>query len=53
MQVESSLVMLNFAVERVLLAAQCVAIATLTYRESVSYARERKAFKRSPDQPPT
>ncbi len=34
----------NFAIERVLLAVQCVAIATLALRESVSYVRERRAF---------
>ena len=37
-------IMQNFATERVFLAAQCVAIATLAYRESVAYARERVAF---------
>jgi acyl-CoA dehydrogenase len=37
-------IMQNFATERVFLAAQCVAIATLAYRESVAYARERMAF---------
>lgn len=37
-------IMQNFATERVFLAAQCVAIATLAYRESVTYARERVAF---------
>lgn len=40
-------IMQNFAVERVLLAAQCVAIATLAYDESVSYARDRVAFGKS------
>jgi acyl-CoA dehydrogenase len=34
----------NFAVERVHIAAQCTAIATLAYRESVAYARDRMAF---------
>ena len=34
----------NFASERLLLAGQCVAIAELAYRESVRYARERRAF---------
>jgi acyl-CoA dehydrogenase len=34
----------NFAQERLLLAAQCVAIAELAYRESAAYARERRAF---------
>jgi acyl-CoA dehydrogenase len=37
----------NFVVERVLLAVQCVAIATLAYRESIAYARERHAFGKS------
>ncbi|TAK28587.1 MAG: acyl-CoA dehydrogenase [Myxococcaceae bacterium] len=37
-------IMQNFATERVYLAAQCVAIAELAYRESVAYARERMAF---------
>jgi acyl-CoA dehydrogenase len=37
-------IMQNFATERVFLAAQCVAIATLAYQESVAYARERMAF---------
>ena len=34
----------NFAAERLLLAAQCVAVAQLAYDESVSYARTRQAF---------
>ena len=34
----------NFASERLMLAAQCVAIAQLAYEESVSYARLRHAF---------
>ena len=34
----------NFAAERLLLAAQCVAIAQLAYDESVAYARQRRAF---------
>jgi acyl-CoA dehydrogenase len=34
----------NFAVERVLLAAQCVAIATLALQASIDYVRERRAF---------
>jgi len=34
----------NFAVERVLLASQCVAIATLALRASIDYVRERRAF---------
>jgi acyl-CoA dehydrogenase len=37
-------IMMNFAVERLLLASSCVAIAELAYRESVAYARERRAF---------
>ncbi|HRI68935.1 MAG TPA: acyl-CoA dehydrogenase family protein [Polyangium sp.] len=37
-------IMTNFAVERLLLASNCVAIAILAYNESVRYARERKAF---------
>jgi len=37
-------IMTNFAVERLLLAGNCVAIAILAYNESVRYARERKAF---------
>jgi acyl-CoA dehydrogenase len=40
-------IMMNFARERLLLAGSCVAIATLAYRESVAYARERKAFGKS------
>jgi acyl-CoA dehydrogenase len=40
-------IMLNFATERLFLAGQCVAIAELAYRESVKYARDRKAFGRS------
>ncbi|HJK98783.1 MAG TPA: acyl-CoA dehydrogenase family protein [Polyangiaceae bacterium LLY-WYZ-14_1] len=39
--------MANFTQERLLLAAQCVAIATLAFRESVAYARERRAFGRN------
>ena len=34
----------NFVAERLFLAGQCVAIAELAYRESKSYAAERKAF---------
>lgn len=34
----------NFAAERLLLAAQCVAAAQLAYEESVAYACMRKAF---------
>jgi len=37
-------IMTNFAVERLLLASNCVSIATLAYDESVRYARERRAF---------
>jgi acyl-CoA dehydrogenase len=37
-------IMMNFATERLLLAGNCVAIATLAHREAVAYARERKAF---------
>ena len=37
-------IMMNFAVERLLLASSCVAIAELAYRESIAYARERRAF---------
>lgn len=39
-----AMIMANFASERLLLAAQCVAIAELAYRESVAYTRERHAF---------
>lgn len=39
-------IMQNFVTERVLLAAQCVAIATLALQESARYARERSAFGR-------
>jgi acyl-CoA dehydrogenase len=38
------MIMMNFAAERVMLAAQCVAIAELAYRESIAYSRERCAF---------
>jgi acyl-CoA dehydrogenase len=40
-------IMQNFVAERVSLAGQCVAIAELAYRESVEYARERRAFGKS------
>ncbi|MDH3211336.1 MAG: acyl-CoA dehydrogenase family protein [Myxococcales bacterium] len=40
-------IMVNFVAERLMLAAQCVAIAELAYRESVAYARERRAFGKS------
>ena len=39
-------IMVNFAVERLLLAGNCVAIALLAYREAVAYAKERQAFGR-------
>ncbi|MFO0628765.1 MAG: acyl-CoA dehydrogenase family protein [Polyangiales bacterium] len=39
-------IMQNFVSERVLLAAQCVAIAALALQESARYARERSAFGR-------
>jgi acyl-CoA dehydrogenase len=39
-------IMTNFTQERLLLAGQCVAIAELALRESVSYAKERAAFGR-------
>src|SRR5262245_22376139 len=38
------MIMVNFAGERLMLAAQCVSIAELAYRESIAYARERTAF---------
>ncbi len=37
----------NFVGERLGLAAQCVAIAELAYRESIAYAKERHAFGKS------
>lgn len=40
------MIMMNFAGERLMLAAQCVAIAELAYREAIAYARERIAFER-------
>jgi acyl-CoA dehydrogenase len=40
-------IMMNFANERILLAAQCVAIAELALRETVAYVRERTAFGRT------
>ncbi len=40
-------IMMNFASERIYLAAQCVAIAELAYRESITYAKERHAFGKS------
>jgi acyl-CoA dehydrogenase len=39
-------IMMNFVAERVFLAAQCVAIAELAYREASDYARDRQAFGR-------
>ena len=38
------MIMMNFAAERLMLAAQCVAIAELAYRETIAYARARNAF---------
>ncbi|MGE0551651.1 MAG: acyl-CoA dehydrogenase family protein [Kofleriaceae bacterium] len=38
------MIMANFTGERLGIAGQCVAIAELAYRESVSYARDRHAF---------
>ena len=38
------MIMMNFASERLMLAAQCVAIAELAYRESIEYAKQREAF---------
>ncbi len=38
------MIMMNFATERLALAAQCVAIGELAYREAVAYARDRQAF---------
>ena len=40
-------IMLNFVSERLFIAAQCVAIAELAYREACAYARLREAFGRS------
>jgi acyl-CoA dehydrogenase len=40
-------IMMNFATERLALAGNCVAIAELAYRESISWARERRAFGKS------
>jgi acyl-CoA dehydrogenase len=37
-------IMANFAHERLFLAGNCVTIAELAYRESVAYAKERRAF---------
>ena len=38
------MIMMNFAGERLALAAQCVSIGELAYRESVAYTRTRQAF---------
>ncbi|MEO6775948.1 MAG: acyl-CoA dehydrogenase family protein [Kofleriaceae bacterium] len=38
------MIMVNFAGERLALAAQCVAIAELAYREAIAYAKQRQAF---------
>jgi acyl-CoA dehydrogenase len=38
------MIVANFVTERLFLAGQCVAIAELAYRESIAYARERRAF---------
>lgn len=40
-------IMANFVSERLLIAAQCVAIAELAYRETLGYVREREAFGRT------
>ncbi len=40
-------IMANFMGERVMLAAQCVAIAQLCYDDSVAYAKQRRAFDKS------
>jgi acyl-CoA dehydrogenase len=37
-------IMMNFANERLALAAQCVSIAELAYREAQKYAKDRRAF---------
>ncbi|MEO0323079.1 MAG: acyl-CoA dehydrogenase family protein [Myxococcota bacterium] len=39
-------IMANFVSERLMLAAQCVAIAELAFRETRRYVRERQAFGR-------
>jgi acyl-CoA dehydrogenase len=41
------MIMMNFVNERLGIAGQCVAVAELAYRESVAYARERRAFGKS------
>jgi acyl-CoA dehydrogenase len=38
------MIMMNFASERLMLAAQCVSIAELAYREAIAYTRARTAF---------
>jgi acyl-CoA dehydrogenase len=38
------MIMMNFVTERLMVAGQCVAIAELAYRESIAYAKERRAF---------
>lgn len=40
-------IMMNFGTERLFLAAQCVAIAELAYRETVRYTKDRQAFGKS------
>ncbi len=40
-------IMANFMGERIMLAAQCVAIAQLCYDDSVAYAKQRRAFDKS------
>jgi acyl-CoA dehydrogenase len=40
-------IMSNFVGERLALAAQCVAIGELAYRESIAYAKDRAAFGRA------
>jgi acyl-CoA dehydrogenase len=42
-----AMIMGNFAYERLALAAQCVSIAELAYRESIAYAKQRTAFGKS------
>ncbi len=41
------MIMTNFVTERLMIAGQCVAIAELAYRESVDYAKQRRAFGKS------
>ncbi len=41
------MIMTNFVTERLMLAGQCVAIAELAYRESIDYAKQRRAFGKS------